>query len=93
MLLATVSINIDLVADTVLVVAVKEDRIAACGIFFARVKDVLDDKIEFAAGIVRRNSLDEFARRLPVAVGRIDFADVFKLSITRACGIVQKNFW
>ena len=51
---ATVSIDIDLVAETALVVAAKEDRIAARGIFFARVKDVLDDKIEFA----RRKSFD-----------------------------------
>ena len=64
---ATVSIDIDLVAETALVVAAKEDRIAARGIFFARVKDVLDDKIKFADGIVRRNSLDKFARRKPFA--------------------------
>lgn len=93
MRLATVSIDVNLVADTVLVIAVKEDRIAACGIFFARVKDVLDDKIEFAAGIVRRNSLDEFARRLPFSVGRIDFADVFKLSIDLCLWYNSKKFW
>ncbi|MBR4384632.1 MAG: hypothetical protein IKP64_13875, partial [Selenomonadaceae bacterium] len=34
--------------------------------FFARIKDILDDKTEFAAGIVRRNSPDEFAGCLPI---------------------------
>lgn len=64
--LATVSIDVDLVAEAALIVTVKGERIAACGIFFTRVKDVLDDKTEFVAGIVRRNSLDEFASCLSV---------------------------
>ena len=78
------------VADSVgVLVAVKDD----C--FFSsdtRVEDVLDDKIKFAARIVRCNSLDEFTGCLPVAVRGINFADVFKLSKTCACGIVQKSF-